>query len=305
MKQHQLRALVAIADSGSVRAGARAVSLSQTALTKAILELEADLHVPLIHRSSKGAQLTAIGLELVQRARLILSELESARAHVERLRGGSAARVSAAASPAFFRRYLPQVLNSFRARYPDAQVNLQDVFLSQTLPKLRDGSIDVALTSILPEYLGTDIEFQALGEVEIVIIARRDAYPAAIPSIVALEHEHWVLDSSSCGVSEVVRQALLRAGCQLPQRVTECSSAFSTLALVEDCGCITPTPRIVLGAKWFSPCIVQLDLEEPLPRMPFGILLRRGSKLSPAVEWMCECFRAITHTPGWDSVQRR
>lgn len=304
MKQHQLRALVAIADSGSVRAGARLIALSQTALTKAIRELEADLHVPLLHRSSKGAQLTPIGLELVERARFILQEFENARAHVERFRGGSAARVAVAALPAFFNRYLPQVFKTFRARYPDAQLNLQDAYLSQTLPKLRDGSVDVALTAILPETLGQDLEFRALGELDLVVIARRGSYRKPIASLAELVDAHWVLDLSRNGVSEIVRQTFVRAGCPLPDKVTECSSAFSTLALVEDCGCIAPSPKIAMGAKSFPSRVVEVALVNPLPRIPFGLLLRRDAKLSPAVEWMCESFRAVTHAPDWDRVHR-
>lgn len=299
MKQHQLRALVAVADFGSVRAGARALSLSQTALTKAILELEADLHAQLLHRNAKGAQLTSIGLELVERARLILAEIDNARAHVERFRGRTNERVSAAASPAFFRRFLPQIVGRFRSRFPDAQLNIQDVFLSQTLPKLRDGSIDVAFTSILPECLGNDISFEPLGSVDLALIARRHAFPPRIDSLSQLEHEHWVLDASPCGVSEVLRREFRKLGCSVPQRITECSSALSTLALVEDCGCITPTPKIVLGSKWFSSDIVELELHNPLPAMPCGLLLRRDAKLSPAVQWMCECLRAATTLPEW------
>lgn len=46
MKLHQLQALVAIADCGSIRAAARRMQVSQTAVTKALRELESQLQLP-------------------------------------------------------------------------------------------------------------------------------------------------------------------------------------------------------------------------------------------------------------------
>jgi DNA-binding transcriptional LysR family regulator len=57
VEYNQLRALVAIAQHGSIRAAAKTVCLSQPALTKAIHELEQELGVPLVTRSARGAQL--------------------------------------------------------------------------------------------------------------------------------------------------------------------------------------------------------------------------------------------------------
>ncbi|MBY4749693.1 LysR family transcriptional regulator, partial [Burkholderia cepacia] len=79
MKHHQLRALAAIAEHGSLRAAARAIHLSQPALTKAIRELELDLGVPLVTRNARGAQLTRFGQAVYARARLILAEMQHAR----------------------------------------------------------------------------------------------------------------------------------------------------------------------------------------------------------------------------------
>jgi DNA-binding MarR family transcriptional regulator len=61
MKLHQLRALVAIADTGSIRNAARATDLSPAAITKAIRELEEDLNVTLIIREATGVTLTEAG----------------------------------------------------------------------------------------------------------------------------------------------------------------------------------------------------------------------------------------------------
>ena len=51
MKDHHLRALVHVAESSSIRAAARAMNLSQSALTKALRELEEDVGAQLLTRS--------------------------------------------------------------------------------------------------------------------------------------------------------------------------------------------------------------------------------------------------------------
>ena len=57
MKNHQIRAFTQVAESGSIRAAARALFLSQSALTKSLRELEEDVGAQLLVRSYKGSGL--------------------------------------------------------------------------------------------------------------------------------------------------------------------------------------------------------------------------------------------------------
>ena len=58
MKLHQLQALVASADSGSIRAAARHLGLSQAAVTRALRELEQEQALPLLIRTPTGLGFT-------------------------------------------------------------------------------------------------------------------------------------------------------------------------------------------------------------------------------------------------------
>lgn len=90
MKDHQLRALIQVAESGSIRAAARTMNLSQSALTKALRELEEDVGAELLQRSYRGIHFTAEGEALLARARLVQSTLERARAEIREMRGAQA-----------------------------------------------------------------------------------------------------------------------------------------------------------------------------------------------------------------------
>ena len=68
MKEHHLKALVQVAESASISAAARAMNLSQSALTKALRELEESVGAELLNRSYRGIEFTTAGKVLLQSA---------------------------------------------------------------------------------------------------------------------------------------------------------------------------------------------------------------------------------------------
>ena len=99
MKDHQLKALVQVAESGSIRAAARNMNLSQSALTKALRELEEDVGAELLLRSYKGIEFTQAGGTLLHRARLALSILDKAKEEIAQLRGSGEVKLAIAVTP--------------------------------------------------------------------------------------------------------------------------------------------------------------------------------------------------------------
>ena len=73
-----LRAFLAVADLGSLRAAAQALHLSQSALSRRIDKLEDALGVALFTRTTRKVELTTVGRAFVPKARNVLNELASA-----------------------------------------------------------------------------------------------------------------------------------------------------------------------------------------------------------------------------------
>lgn len=88
-----------VAECSSIRAAARSMHLSQSALTKALRELEEDVGAELLTRSYKGVEFTPAGTVLLSHARLALSILEKATEEIRRLRGGAGSHVVIAVTP--------------------------------------------------------------------------------------------------------------------------------------------------------------------------------------------------------------
>lgn len=291
MKNHQLRALVAVAEHGSIRAAARSLSLSQTALTKSLRELEIDLGAALLNRSPQGVRLTVIGLDLLRHAKLILSQMDEARSSVQALLGQGTQRLTAAVTPAFSVLCLPNALERFRHRFPNARVSIRDAFLSHTLPMLREGTVDVAVTAVLPDVLGNDLHFEPLGNLLIALSGPRQATPRKPCRLADLSEVPWLLDSSRGGISEAVLQWRARHHVPAPQNTIECPSSMASLVLSTQYGAIAPVPRAMLSIPWIAAIAQEIELEEELPRVPLGIVLRKDGQLDAPAQWFVECVR--------------
>lgn len=299
MKNSQLRAFVAIAEHGTIRAAARSLALSQTAVTKSLRELERDLQAPLLNRSPQGVRLNDAGLELLRRAKLILAEVEDARTAIQRLSGQGVPQVHAAVTPVFSLLCLPDALRRFRGRHPDARLTIRDAFLSEILPMLRDGTIDVAITSLLPEVLGADLSFEPLGEVTIAVASQAGAPGPGPYRLADLGDSVWLLDHSRGGTTERVRQWFAEHDVPLPRQMIECPSSMAAFVLTASGNVITPVPRTILSLPWVAKLLSEIPLEESLPTIPIGLVKRRDTVLSAAANWFIESARlAIAAMPG-------
>ncbi|SEB06312.1 LysR family transcriptional regulator [Variovorax sp. YR216] len=291
MKNNQLKAFVAVAEQGTIRAAARLLSLSQTAVTKSLRELELDLQVTLLPRSPHGVRLTDAGLELLRRAKLILTETEEARAAIQNLRGQGAHRVAVAMTPAFSMLCLPDTLQRFRTRFPNARLSIRDAFLSQLLPMLREGAIDVAITAVLPEVLGADLAFEPVGRLAIALAGRPGRFGPGPHRLADLSDAAWLLDDSRVGISEAIRQWLLRHQVPMPRHVIECPSSMAAFILSTQTDAIAPVPKAALSLPWLAPLSQEIILDEPLPTVPIGIVVRKDSRLDAAATWFVESAR--------------
>ena len=99
IRLHHLRDLLAVVETGSLRAAARKLGLTQPSLTKSLRQLEEQTALALLVRSKHGVTLTSAGQHLVERARLIESELRRTAEDLDLLRGGTVRSVSVGVSP--------------------------------------------------------------------------------------------------------------------------------------------------------------------------------------------------------------
>jgi DNA-binding transcriptional LysR family regulator len=157
LKISQLRALVAIADSGTFSDAALALDLSQSAVSHAIATLEEELGVVLLNRGRQGAALTPLGEDVTAEARRMMGSLERIGQLAQQSRGVQQGTVRIAGFRSVATHILPEVIQQFRKDYPGIQVRIEEYHQSRQVEReVRQGNADIGFT-----YLPTTSEFTA------------------------------------------------------------------------------------------------------------------------------------------------
>lgn len=290
MKDFQLRALVQVADAGSIRAAARALGLSQPAVTKAIRDLEADLDAQLIHRSSRGVELTECGKQLTVRARLAQAQLAMARQDIQMLQGGKRARVAAAVTPVVFMGVLPQVLQAFRRDMPDAELRLYEGLMPLALPQLREGQVDFAVAAPVEQSVDPDLDFEPICPLEMVVACRPEHPLARATEWDELVQAEWIVHQASGSHHTVLFEQLQRQGRPVPRRRLVVNTFGVGWGLLTRSDLLLMLPARFLDIAPYGRQIVRVPLRMELPPLTLGILKLRGTPMSLAATRLATLF---------------
>lgn len=126
MQIRQLKYFVATAESGQVSRAAVALSVSQSSVTTAIRELEAETASKLFERSSQGMELTQAGRELLAVAYEILAKVEEARNLGQRGSSGKGS-LSIAVTYTVMGYFLPYHLDRLSRLHPELKINVYEM----------------------------------------------------------------------------------------------------------------------------------------------------------------------------------
>ncbi|HEY0856594.1 MAG TPA: LysR substrate-binding domain-containing protein [Albitalea sp.] len=290
MKDHQLKALVQVADAGSIRAAARAMHLSQSALTKALRELEEDVGAELLTRSYKGVVFTPAGQALLVRARLALATLEKAREEVRLLRGGAGARIAVALTPLVAATVLPRVLTEFRRLQPDAALSLEEGLLTNVVPGIIEGRLDFAVALANPQDLPYEVDFEPLAQIPASPAGRIGHPLAAARTWTELRGASWVLNLTGASQGSHLVNWLQANGIDVPANTVRCASPALMLELMRRTDHIGFGPTVLIRDPVFGAGLQEFAVEPLPPPMSLGILSLRGVPLSVAARPLAALF---------------
>jgi DNA-binding transcriptional LysR family regulator len=279
----QLQYFISVAEEGTVSAAAQALSISQSAVTEAIKELETDLGVTLFERHRRGLAITHRGHQFYRHATRILASVSDAR------RSFSAAAAPATGS-------LQLGVTSLVAGY----------VLSDLLARYRRANPDVNVTAI--EDNGDYLEHLLIGgelDVAVMVISNlrdRVALQAEIfetsPYRLWLPLGHRLAGADIISVSDIVPEPLimltvdeteentgklLAAFSARPNVAFRTRSVEAVRSLVATGAGIALLPDLVYR-PWSleGDRIESRDVSGALPVVQVGMVWRRGSQLTQA-----------------------
>lgn len=145
--ERQLRAFLAVAETGSLGRAAALVHLTQPSLSRMIQGMEQSLGHRLFDRQSKGMVLTAAGEVLLEHARLLAFEMQAARDQLDALRGLRRGSVRIGAVAAVMRTFVTEAVSKLLEAYPDLSVEMIEGTDGELLNALLDRKVDLAVTA--------------------------------------------------------------------------------------------------------------------------------------------------------------
>lgn len=262
MRLKQLEEFIAVVQTGSLRGAARALGITQPALTKAIRRLEEEVGAPLLVRTGRGVSLTEYGSALLPRAEAVQSELQRAAEDLDLLRGGAQRALSISVTPAVGTTIIPEALRQFRKSYPDVGVNLLDGLSPPGVSLLKIGAVDLYVGSAPGAQNDTGLNSIQLAPNEIAVACRPGHPLHKATRLSELVGADWVFTGPHGFRGDILNVAFEKQGLPPPLSKTNCASFTTLLSLAATSDLLVLVSRRVFHHGPFRDILVPLSLTD-------------------------------------------
>lgn len=274
-----LRYFVAVAEERNITRAAARLFVTQPALSRQIKDLEKDLGVTLLERTSSGIGLTPAGQSLLPQARQMLEQaagLQLSMRHFSECRDRSLAIGYIAPALGSF---LGLALQVFRQRHPQVEISLFELSPGPQIEALREGRLDIALVGHASAELRREFELATIRRIPLVaaLCASHALAGRASIKLRELENDDFVsLDEATFpGRNDVVRAACRKAGFT-PHIAHQADGLSTMLALIGSGSGVGLLPED--AQRLPSSGVVFKTLQAPKSHVEFSAALRRGDK---------------------------
>lgn len=237
-----LKAIAALAETGSVTRAAARLHLTQSALSHQLAALEGYLELPLFIRDQRPVRLAPAGETLLALAQRLLPEVEDARRQLTRLKTAAAPReLRIAVECHTCYDWLMPAMDAFRERYPQVEQDLVPGFHTDPLKLLSDSRAELVIVSEAKRMAG--VAYFPLFGYEMVALLARDHPLSAKRYLAARDFagETLITYPVPDRMLDLVRRVLKPAGVNPPRRTAELTVAI--LQLVASRRGIAALPR--------------------------------------------------------------
>src|SRR5712692_2201022 len=216
MDIRQIKAFVAIAETGTFTAGAARVHVTQAAVSMQIRQLETETGAKLFIRAPRRVILTEAGEKLLERAYVILREHDAALEELAALTGAERGRLRIGSASAMVSADpLPQILKELREKYPSVETSVVSGTSALLVQQVLAGELDAAFVSLPVEARGVQTEL--LSEDYLVAIAspHHKLAKQKVVSAYALAGEKLILGERGGNTRRLIDQFFAQAGVTL------------------------------------------------------------------------------------------
>ena len=297
LRLRHLRLLDLIARLGSLSAAADELGVSQPGATKMLQEVEAAFGCVLVARTAKGGKLTAAGLNTLDRLRVALQALGSARSALEALPEMPLVRLGIL--PLVGIQALGQVVGAMHAEgsLPRVQVRMDNV--EGLLTSLSEGQVDCAvgvLESAARFRPSRRFHVVPLWPESLVIVAA-SAHPLVRRRQVTLEQvrdQDWVLQPAGSSNRRALEELFQGAGLEPPAARIEAESFHIALALVAASRLLTTVPESAY--RRYPTCVQAVPTPRAFTPRSMAFITLADAPPLPAVAKLSQWFQHHAQT---------
>ena len=289
MTLKQIRAFLAVAQSLSFAVAGERLHLSQSALSLTIKALEDGLGGRLFSRNTRNVALTAEGESLLPLARRLVADWDNAEDEMRQRFTLQRGRVTLAAMPSFAGNLLPSILKTFRARYPNVNVTVNDVINEQVLEMVRDRHVELGVA--FEPVQGSSLAFTPLYLDRFVAVVPLDSPLARCDEVhwkTLLEQPFITLQRPST-VRVMLEEHLRARGMKLPVEFESHQLATVGRMVASGLG-VSAVPALCVGQmhELGARCIT---LSDPVIERAVGVLTKPGHELSAAAQALFDTLK--------------
>lgn len=140
-----LQLFVAVCELGSIGKAAQREFIAPSALSKRISDLETTLGTTLLHRHSRGVQLTPAGQNLLHHARSVLFSLERMQSELSEYADGVRGQIRMHASISATVQFLPEDLGAFIRAHQSIKIDLEEHLSGEVIRAVQEGAADIGI----------------------------------------------------------------------------------------------------------------------------------------------------------------
>jgi len=277
----QLRAFIAVARLGSFTRASAALHATQSSLSVLVRELETELGTKMFDRTTRKVELTEAGEQFYQDAASILADLEQAVQKTRNLNIMKGGHVSIAATPLCAAAFLPPAVAAFRAKYPEVEITLTDMWVEQIAGGVSDRQFSCGVGVFGPE---KDVVATPLIEPRLMLACPRSHAFARRKKVNWKDLDDQIL--ITIRGDNIVRREFDRcvqqAGVE-PQNVVEVQQMMTALGLV-DAGlglAIWPAWAASVASLY---AVALVPLNQPTLTHPVSVIVAKGRLPSAATQ---------------------
>jgi DNA-binding transcriptional LysR family regulator len=275
----QLRLFLALADTGSVSAAARALHVTQPTASMQLKEITQSIGMPVYEVVGKRVFLTEAGRELAETARAIAGEWEALRQKFDAMRGLTRGRLRVAlVNTAQY--FMPRLLGGFCQQHPEIDISLQVLNRDGVVARLRDNLDDLYIMSMPPADIELDDDVFMPNPLLLVAAATHPLAKKHKLSLEKLATDRFILRESGSGTRMATEQLFDAHSFRPGLRMELGSNEAIRQAVAAGLG-VAVLSRHALDIGQAKEEVVALDVQGFPLHSQWHVVSPRGKRLSP------------------------